>query len=261
MTRNNLMTPRIVVCGVLVALASIGVTSAQPQLDPVRIVDRMLNLYRGESGQAKVTMEIVTERGTQVKKLRIRWRGLEEDSESCALVEIVSPDEGVATLRDGADGLWHYLPNIDRTIRVPNAMLGWSWAGSHATYHDLLGGELGVEDYDISVSNTRSPERTTLNLEPKEGVALVWGSISFEVRTADSLPTSGHYYDEAGAIVRSFEFRELETVQERTFPRVKEIRWSDRPDERTTIRYDQIEFGIRFEESAFSLPTGQSCGS
>ena len=45
------------------------------------------------------------------------------------------------------DKLWNYLPNTDRTMRVPSAMMSGAYMGSHITNDDLVQGTRLSDDY------------------------------------------------------------------------------------------------------------------
>ena len=59
MARSNDVRRRVAVLVVLAGLATAG--TAHAQLDPVEIMNRVQDLYRGDSSHGQVTMEIVTE--------------------------------------------------------------------------------------------------------------------------------------------------------------------------------------------------------
>jgi hypothetical protein len=97
-----------------------------------------------------------------------------------------------------------------------------------------------------------------ITLTPKPEAAVVWGSVEYTVRQSDVLPVSVYYYDEDGELARSMEFKEFERISGRTMPRVMDMRPADKPEERTTMRYDAIEYDVGIDESFFSLRSLQS---
>ena len=78
------------------------------------------------------------------------------------------------------------------------------------------------------------------------------------MRQADVLPVTVLYYDEDGEVARSMEFKEFERIGGRTMPLLMDMRPADKPEERTTMRYDAIEYDVGIDESFFSLRTLQS---
>ncbi len=93
------------------------------------IVDQVDRLLRGESSIGAVTMEISTANWRRTLSMQIWSRGTEN-----ALVRINKPEKeaGTATLKVG-NNIWHYLPKVNRTIKIPTSMMMASWMGSHFT--------------------------------------------------------------------------------------------------------------------------------
>ena len=87
---------------------------------------------------------------------------------------------------------------------------------------------------------------------------MVWGRVEYTVRQADTLPVIVLYYDEDGEVARSMEFSEFDRIGGRTMPRLMDMRPADKPEERTTMRYDDIEYDVGIDESFFSLRTLQT---
>ena len=255
MARNNDVRRRIAAFVVLAGLATAGTAHAQP--DPIEIMNRVQDLYRGESSRGQVTMEIVTEHWSRSLTME-SWSYGEDHS----LIRILAParEEGTATLM-ADDDIWNYLPRVDRTIKVPASMMGGSWMGSHFTNDDLVQESRFVDDYDVEITFDGERDGTRVwevTLTPKPEAAVVWGRVEYTVRQADALPVSVLYYDEDGEVARSMEYREYERIGGRTMPRLMDMRPSDKPEERTTMRFDDIEFNVDIDESFFSLRTLQS---
>ena len=59
MTRSNDVRRQVAAIVVLAGLATAGTAYAQP--DPIEIMNRVQDLYRGDSSHGEMTMEIVTE--------------------------------------------------------------------------------------------------------------------------------------------------------------------------------------------------------
>ena len=255
MTRSNDVRRQVAAIVVLAGLATAGTAYAQP--DPIEIMNRVQDLYRGDSSHGEMTMEIVTEHWSRSITMEMWSYG-----EDHTLARILSParEEGTATLR-ADDDIWNYLPKVDRTIKVPTSMMGGSWMGSHFTNDDLVQESRFVDDYDVEITfdGERDGMRVwEITLTPKPEAAVVWGSVEYTVRQADVLPVSVYYYDEDGELARSMEYKEFERVGGRTMPRLMDMRPADKPEERTTMHFDDIEYDIDIDESFFSLRSLQS---
>jgi outer membrane lipoprotein-sorting protein len=216
------------------------------------IVDRVDRLMRGESSLGTVTMDVVTEHWSRTMEMRIWSLGTDY-----ALIRILAPrkDAGTATLRAGND-IWNYLPRVDRTIKIPTSLMGAAWMGSHFTNDDLVKESRMIEDYDITIAFDGPREGIEVwefDLAPKPEAAVIWGGIRLEVRQHDLMPVWMRYYDERGDLVRTLTFSEYSRMGGRQVPALMEVLPEDKPGERTTVRYSDLEFDIGLDESFFSL--------
>lgn len=230
---------------------------AQPlfaQESPSEIIDRVDRLLRGESSRGVATMEVVTEHWERSITMEVWSLGTEY-----SLVRVTSPakEAGTATLK-AQDDIWNYLPKVDRTIKIPASMMMGSWMGSHFTNDDLVKESRLVEDYDIIISfegERDGAEVWEFRLTPKPEAPVVWGHMEYQVRKADLMPVWARYYDEDGKLVRTLEFSDFREMGGRLVPAVMDMHPEDKPGERTTIRYQELEFDVGIDESFFSLQT------
>lgn len=227
--------------------------SQTPQFETAEdIIDYVDHLWRGESSQGTVVMDIVTE----------NWsRSLEMESWSLgkdySLVRVISPksEEGTATLKIDKQ-VWNYLPRADRTIKIPPSLMMGSWMGSHFTNDDLVKESQLIEDYDIEISFDGDRDGTTVwefTLTPQPEAPVVWGRIEQQVRQQDLMPTWARYYDEDGNLARTMTFTEFKTMGGRLVPSVMTVHPVDKPTESTTVIYRDIVFDVGIDEGFFSL--------
>jgi outer membrane lipoprotein-sorting protein len=238
----------------LLAVAALAPAAwaAVAQETPREIVDRVDRMLRGASSRADVVMEIRTEHWRRSLEMRVWSLGT-----AYALVRVLAPprEAGTATLKVDNE-VWNYLPRVDRTIKVPPSLMMGSWMGSHFTNDDLVKESRMVDDYDIAMSfeGDRDGVRVwEFTLMPKPTAAVVWGKVVMQVRQADLMPTWARYYDDRGNLVRTMTFSDYRRFSGRLVPAVMTVRPEDKPDERTTIRYRQLAFGVSLRPSFFSL--------
>jgi outer membrane lipoprotein-sorting protein len=216
-------------------------------------------MLRGESSDATVVMEVVTEHWERTMEMRIWSLGTEY-----SLIRLLSPqkDAGTATLKAG-DDIWNYLPRVDRTIKLPPSLMSASWMGSHFTNDDLVKESRIIEDYDIEIGfeGVRDGvEVWEFVLTPKPEAAVVWGRIEEQVRKDDLLPDWATYYDDRGELARTMTFSDFRVMGGRLVPVRMDIVPADKPDERTTILYRDLEFDVDLNEAFFSLRQLRSAG-
>ena len=197
-------------------------------------------------------MEVVTEHWTRELTLEVWSLGTDY-----SLVRVLAPsrEAGTATLMADRD-IWNYLPKVDRAIKIPAAMMAGSWMGSHFTNDDLVKESQLVEDYDIEISFDGERDGIPVwefRLTPKPEAAVVWGHLSFLVRQTDDMPLWVRYYDEDGTLSRTMVYSEFARLGGRLVPTVMDMRPADKPGERTTVRYRELEFDLDLDRSFFSL--------
>ncbi len=229
------------------------------QGSPRDIVDQVDRLMRGHSSRATVTMEIVTAHWQRTMELRVWSLGTRY-----ALIRILSPakDAGTATLKAGNE-IWNYLPRVDRTIKVPSSLMGAAWMGSHFTNDDLVKESRIIDDYDIAIGYEGPRDGVNVwefVLTPKPDAAVVWGRIEEQVRQADLMPTWAKYYDERGRLARSITFGAYRRMGGRLVPAVMTVVPTDKPEERTVLRYTDLAFDVGLDPAFFSLRQLRSDG-
>jgi outer membrane lipoprotein-sorting protein len=233
------------VAGLLAAVPTAG--QQLPSMDEV--IDHLDDLYRSSSSHAVMTMTVVRERGTRELTME-SWSQGEDD----ALVVIRSParEAGTATLMT-EEGMWNYAPRADRLIRIPTGLLSESWMGSHFTNDDLMRETSYDDDYDTALSwAERDGERYLLvTMTPKPEAPVVYTRVLFWLTPEDWIPVAEEFYDE-GELIRTMTFDQVEEVSGRSIPMRLVLVPTEDPDERTVVRYDDLEFDVPVSDDMFS---------
>lgn len=216
------------------------------------IIDRVDRVLRGDSSRGIATMEVVTEHWQRTLSMEIWSLGTDY-----SLVTVTAPpkEAGTGTLK-AKDDIWNYLPKVDRTIKIPASMMMGSWMGSHFTNDDLVKESTLVDDYDIEIrfeGDRDGTEVWELYLTPKPDAPVVWGHIEYQVRKSDLMPLWARYYDEDASLVRTLTFSDFRDLGGRIVPAAMDVRPEDKPTERTSVRYSELEFDVDVDESFFSL--------
>ncbi len=226
--------------------------AAQEGLSAKEILDKVDDLYRGTSSHGRMTMSIVTKHWSRSLSMEFWSKGKE-----MSLVRILAPkkEKGMATLRADND-IWNYLPKVKRVIKLPSSMMSASWMGSHFTNDDLVKESRMADDYTFEI--TFEGKRDGLNIVeieciPKPDAAIVWGKVITIVRKSDYQPVSVAYFDEDMALMRTMTFSEIGLINDRTVPRLMTVTPEDKPEEKTVVRYDDINFNVEVKDSLFSL--------
>lgn len=114
------------------------------------LVDRVDTLLWGKTLQGEFQMTITTPRWQRALDLRA-W--MERPRRSFIRVLAPAKEAGIGSLRIGSE-MWNYLPNIERTIKIPPSMMLQPWMGSDFTNDDLVKQSSAVDDYTHRVLRT-----------------------------------------------------------------------------------------------------------
>lgn len=219
------------------------------------IVDQIAHLFSSKSSVAALTMQVSDENGPRNLAMKIWSLG------DKVLVRISSPKDqaGTGILKVGRD-IWYYLPKTNRTVKLPPSMTMTSWMGSTFTIDDLVKQSFLTRDYSIMTSFEGKRREVAVYeyiLTPKPDAAVVWGKIVLQVRQVNLMPAWQGYYDEDGKLVRELTFSDYKKMSGRLVPTRLVMRAADKPDEQTTVEYEDIRFDVPISEDTFSLPNLQ----
>ncbi len=229
---------------------------AQPRLSARQILDRVDDLYRGESSHGQLSMTVTTAHWQRTLEIEFWSKGKDE-----SLFRILAPrkEEGTATLRSGND-IWNYLPRVKRVIKLPSSMMSESWMGSHFTNDDLIKETRMADDYSYQVTfeGERSGRQVIeLSCQPRPQAAVVWGKVVVTVDAGRYLPLETRYFDEDQALSRVLTFADVAVLGGRELPTRLTVVPSDKPGESTVIHYEKLAFDVPLGEDFFSLRTLQ----
>ncbi len=215
------------------------------------IIDRMDEVMRGESSYAEMKMTIERPRYTRDVSMKA-WALGEEFS----LILITEParDRGTTYLKRHNE-IWNYVPNIDRTIKMPPSMMSQSWMGSDFTNDDLVRESSTVEDYEhriLSEEEFDGREIWVLELIPKPDTPIVWGKVLIWVDKEHYIQLKAEHYNQKNELANTIEFTDIGEMGGRVFPARMTLVPADKPDHKTVMEYKTLEFNIDIDESFFT---------
>ena len=222
-------------------LAALAVALAQPaplaraqEPSGRELVERVDTLLWGKTLRGEFEMTIATPRWQRTLALQA-W--MERPRRSFIRILAPAKEKGIGSLRIGTE-MWNYLPNIERTIKIPPSMMLQPWMGSDFTNDDLVKQSSAVDDYTQRILRTETADGAAayvVEALPRPDAAVVWGKILYWVRKADFIPLKQEYYSERGELVRVMSFSEVRQLGGRTIPTKWEMRPSDKPGNATTV--------------------------
>ena len=216
------------------------------------IIERMEERMRGDSNYAEMTMTI--ERPRYTREVSMRSWSLGNDY---SLIQITAPsrDQGTTFLKRHNE-IWNFVPNIDRTIKMPPSMMSQSWMGSDFTNDDLVRESSTVEDYEhrILEENSEIDGRSAwvIELIPKPETPIVWGKVLIWVDKEEFIQLRIENYDQGDVLANHIEFSEIREFDQRLFPAKMVLIPADKPDQRTVMYYDALQFDIDIDDSFFT---------
>ncbi|MDP1853752.1 MAG: outer membrane lipoprotein-sorting protein [Candidatus Omnitrophota bacterium] len=225
---------------------------SQASLSPTEIVRRADDLLRGDTNRGTYTMEVVTPNWRRTLELYVYSLGRDK-----IFIRILSPakEAGIGTLRVKNE-MWNYLPNVEKTIKIPPSMMAQSWMGSDFANDDLVKESSIVNDYTHTIAaeeDTGDFSAYKIELIPKPDAAVVWGKILFWVRKGDYVPLKEEYYDEKGRLIKVLEYSDIGAVSDHIIPRVWKMSSALKDNHYTIIKVVDVEYNKPIDGNVFTL--------
>jgi outer membrane lipoprotein-sorting protein len=212
--------------------------------DLLRRVDA---LYRADTGQSRIRMQIVTPNWERTLEMESWSRGQDD-----TFIRILAPrkDRGVSTLKLGNE-MWNYFPKIDKVIKVPPSMMMSSWMGSDFTNDDLVKESSLADDYETTRQDKDG--LIYLTLVPRQQTVTVWGKIEVVVDAASLIPVEQSYYNERGEKVRVMSFHEPRDFGGIMLPSRMEMTPLNKEGYKTVIYYDALSLNVELDDDVFTM--------
>lgn len=222
--------------------------SAQTATDIITRADAQL---RGSSSEAEMSMQIV--RPNWQRTVRMKSWAFGTDF-SMILITEPARDRGTVFLKRENE-IWHWVPSIGRTVRMPPSMMAQSWMGSDFTNDDLVRESSIVHDYTHTLVRTETlqGERCyVIDLTPRPDAAVVWDRVRMWVSERDFLQLRTELYDEDGELVQVIEGSEIRTFDGRRLPSRLTLIPQEQRGHRTVLEYHALTFSTRLTPSFFT---------
>ncbi len=236
----------------LILLVCLVVSAQAASSDRVdKIVDQFDSLYRSQHSYSEIDMEIDTPHWSRTLQMNVWTEELDK-----TFIRITAPlkEKGVATLRIKTE-MWNYLPKTNKVIKIPPSMMMNSWMGSDFTNDDLVREFTWRQDYTYKLVTPPEAKPGLLYVEliPREGRPIVWGSVLLAVRETDYLPVWQKYFDDRHQLMRVLYFKDIKEFDGRKVPAVLEMVPRTKEGHRTVIRYRTLDFHPKVDRDIFSL--------
>lgn len=243
----------------LVALLAGATPYAAGEVTPEEIVMGAVDLTRGVSSVAEMSMHIKRPDWERRSSLQAWTRGRED-----ALIRFTAPakDAGNALLKQG-EKMWTFNPKLNRNIRLPSSMMSQSWAGSDFSYNDLSRSDKWLRDYDLELVSAEDQDGHTvytIDAFPKEDAPVVWGKERMVIRD-DYVLLETIYYDQEFEPLKRMVGLDVGEMGGRTIATRMQMFNLEEPGSFTEVSYDAMNFDVELEDrlfTVFSLQSGRT---
>lgn len=239
-----------ILLAILTLLAALPFSA--PAQNATEIVKKADEKMRGESSRAEMTMKIV--RPTWERSVSMKAWSMGEDY-SLILITAPARDEGSAYLKRENE-IWNWLPDINRTIKLPPSMMSQSWMGSDFSNNDLVRESSIVTDYTHTLagdSTLNSYHCYKIELVPKPDAPVVWSKVTTFISKDEYLQLRTEFYDENQEMIRLMESSEIKEMGGRRIPTRLEMIPLKENGKKTILIYQDIKFDIDISERFFSI--------
>lgn len=215
------------------------------------IVDKAENRLRGKSSISTATIKIIRPKYQREMTLKI-WTKTDDYN----IMYIMSParDQGTVYLKRKKE-IWYYLPSIERNIKMPPSMMSQSWMGTDMSNDELVKKSSLADDFTHTLIDEESINGVNcfhIKLIPKEDTDVVWGKVEIWVDKKLFNIMKQEQYDEDMKLVNTMNASEVKEMGGETIPSRMEIIPADKPDQKTVMVYNTLEFDVEIPDSYFS---------
>ncbi|HUU27048.1 MAG TPA: outer membrane lipoprotein-sorting protein [archaeon] len=217
-----------------------------------RIVEHADTLMRGTSNYGVYRMTVVRPDWSRSMTME-SWEKKEAD---VSFIEVIEPPKEAGTAFLKREGqMWNWLPDIERTIKIPPSMMMDSWMGSDFTNDDLVHESSIINDYSHAILGADTLDGVLsygVQLTPKPDTPVVWDRIVIWVGADNFMPLKEEYYDEKGRLIRTMYLKNVRKISGREFPTLWILEPHLKPGQRTEFEILKIEINVEIPDRIFT---------
>ncbi len=219
--------------------------------DAREIVKRADDLMQGLTSISVMEMKIVRPAWQRTVSFKSWGKGRDL---SMTLITEPAKESGQSFLKLKND-MWSWNPTINRMIKLPPSMMSQGWMGSDYTNDDILKESSVVLDYSHRIIGSEivsGYDCYRIQLDPREGAAVVWGKIILWISKTEYYELRAEYFDEDGTKVKTHLLSEIRMMHDRKIPTRFEIIPENKPSQKTIVRILSAKFNVPLDDSFFS---------
>jgi outer membrane lipoprotein-sorting protein len=208
--------------------------------------------WQGETSSiSNMTMKIVRPTWQRTIKMKNWIKGRDY---ALTLITAPASEKGQTFLKRGNE-MWHWMPSINRLIKLPPSMMSQGWMGSDYTNDDILKESSIVVDYHHALMREETVNGVLcykIRMIPKENAAVVWGKVIKWISKEHYNQLQSEYYDEDGELVRTEISSEIKTMDQRMVPTHIGVIPADASGKKTVLELNKIKFNRDIADGFFS---------
>lgn len=215
------------------------------------IIKKAEEKLRGSNSKGSMTMTIERPSWQRTISMKMWSRGT-----AYSMIYITDParDKGTVFLKREKE-IYNWIPNIERTVKLPPSMMMQSWMGSDFTNDDLVQESSLEKDYTHKLAGDTTIDGRKawkIILTPKPNAPVVWGKIIAYISKEEYLQLRSEFYDEDGDLINIMEGKDIKTLGGRLLPAKLIMTPVNEDGHRTIMTYQDLEFDVEIPEGFFT---------
>lgn len=240
----------------VITILSFSLIPGKPSLNALsaeEIISMSEKAVRGDTQMALNEITIKTKRWTRTLVVK-SWenRGLKK-----SFAEITSPKKDAGNRFLLVDkNMQHFVPNLQRTIKISASMMLQPWMGSDFTNDDIVKESSIVEDYTHEILGRESMEGEDcfkIRLTPKPDAAVVWGMIIYYARAKDYLPVKKEFYNEHTVLKKILSLGNFKWMHDRVIPTLYKMQTVKKSEGYTVMEIKSASFNTPIPAGIFTI--------
>lgn len=217
------------------------------------IIKKSESALRGNTQIALYEITIKTRRWTRTLQMRSWENRLQKKS----FAEIISPkkDAGNRFLLV-KDTMKHFIPKLQKVIKISPSMMLQSWMGSDFTNDDIVKESSIHEDYYHRTVGNKTIDGDPcyiVELKPKPESAVVWGKIIYYAREKDYLPVREEFYNEHNVLKKVLSCSDFKKMHDRVIPTTYKMVTVKKKNRYTLMKIKRTRFDAKIPSRVFTL--------
>jgi outer membrane lipoprotein-sorting protein len=168
---------------------------------------------------------------------------------------VLSPakEKGIVFLKRENE-VWHYIPSIERIIKLPPSMMMQNWMGTDFTNDDLVQRSSITDDYTNTIIGNETIDGLDcwiIELIPNEDAAVVWGKLVMWIDKRDYMQLKTQFFDEYDEMVSIMTGKAIKNFDGKKLPAIIEFVPLDKEGNKTIVERLVWKFDIDINERFF----------